>query len=109
MKRSPSADGETIDIFGQTVSDPGVYTGTFSAANGCDSTHTVTVELIDVIQTMETINLCEGETVEVFGMIVDETGHFMETFTSSGGCDSTHQVAVIVEPTVETEEHLRPL
>ena len=37
--------GASIEVLGQTVTSPGVYTAVFDAANGCDSTHTVYVEL----------------------------------------------------------------
>src|SRR5690606_39805784 len=35
-------EGESAVIFGQPVSDPGVYSETYSGVNGCDSIHTVT-------------------------------------------------------------------
>ena len=38
-------EGETAIIFGQPVSDPGLYTQTYSTVNGCDSIHRVTFDV----------------------------------------------------------------
>ena len=37
--------GASLEIFGQTITAPGIYSQTYMAANGCDSVHTVFVKL----------------------------------------------------------------
>jgi gliding motility-associated-like protein len=54
--------GETIVLFGQTVSTPGEYSSTFSNQDGCDSVHTITLliqEEMDLSVTTE--NSCQEE------------------------------------------------
>lgn len=90
-------DGASVEIFGDVVTESGIYSQTFIAANGCDSTHTVTVTFLPPIETQEELFICQDESVEVFGEMVDESGVFSETFTAANGCDSTHTITVIEE------------
>ncbi|MEZ4920172.1 MAG: FG-GAP-like repeat-containing protein [Saprospiraceae bacterium] len=41
--------GDTALVFGQPVATSGIYLQTFTAANGCDSTHTVGLQILDPI------------------------------------------------------------
>ncbi len=97
-------DGETFDIFGDPIGVAGVYSQTFTSAAGCDSTHTVTLAVFPVYETSENLEICDGETVQIFGNPVGTAGDYSETFTSSDGCDSTHTVSLIVNPVFETSE-----
>ncbi len=72
---------------------------TFEGANGCDSTVLLTVVELEDNQTYETIAVCQGETGYVFGEPVNETGLYTETYTSYLGCDSTHNIAFVVQDT----------
>lgn len=91
--------GDSVIIFGTTVSQAGDYAETFTSSTGCDSTHTVTVNVLDINETSETIGICNGETADVFGTPVDTAGVFSETFTGQNGCDSVHTITVVVFPT----------
>ncbi|MBK9016675.1 MAG: gliding motility-associated C-terminal domain-containing protein [Saprospiraceae bacterium] len=42
-------EGGTATIFGQPVSAPGDYSQTFTGSNGCDSTHTVTLAIVNTV------------------------------------------------------------
>ena len=96
--------GDTISVFGTDVSDTGVFTHTFTAITGCDSIHTVIVELNDTIYTSEILTICEGDTVLIFGDPVYLEGIYSETYPSTGGCDSTHSIIVEFTDLFETYE-----
>ncbi len=55
-------EGETTDIFGTPTVLAGVYDMTFTATNGCDSTHTITLTVFDAFEINLTIidNRCSG-------------------------------------------------
>ncbi|MEL6969988.1 MAG: gliding motility-associated C-terminal domain-containing protein [Bacteroidota bacterium] len=89
--------GSSVDIFGDQVTESGIYSQTFTAENGCDSTHTITVTFLPPNETEEEIFLCEGESVEVFGEMQDEAGMYSATFTGANGCDSTHTITLTLE------------
>lgn len=91
--------GQTIIVFGNPVSAAGVFSETFTAQNGCDSIHTVTVNLLPAEETSETIGICEGISIDIFGNQVSDAGIYSETFTSQNGCDSIHTIVLEVYPT----------
>lgn len=54
--------GESSDIFGQPQNTSGVYNGNFTAINGCDSTHIVTLTVLPQIQLeIDATTACFGE------------------------------------------------
>jgi hypothetical protein len=98
--------GDSIAIFGQFISDAGTYEATFSATNGCDSTHAITIDILDTIFVSEQLSLCAGDSISLFGQFVDEAGVYEATFSALNGCDSTHQVIINIVDTIFTQESL---
>ncbi|WP_367390652.1 M12 family metallo-peptidase [Lewinella sp. LCG006] len=96
--------GESVELFGEEVSTSGTYTGNFTSVNNCDSTHTVVLTVVDQIETSETLALCSGSSVELFGEVVSEAGTYEGTFPSAAGCDSIHQVTVTLIEVVNTSD-----
>lgn len=94
--------GQFASIFGEQVREPGTYTQVFTGQGGCDSTHTITLSVVDTIRTREIQNICAGENTEVFGQIVNTAGTFQNNFIAANGCDSLHQVEVVVLDTIAT-------
>jgi len=74
---------------------------TFSGANGCDSTVIVTVNELELIETYETLQACQDESVDIFGTPTFEQGIYDETYPSAQGCDSTHIIYFVVIDTAE--------
>lgn len=91
-------EGDTVVVFGDEVVAAGVFSATFTSQSGCDSIHTITVNVLPGEDTSEEIGICEGETIMVFGNPVSTAGSFSETFTGTNGCDSTHTIDVEVFP-----------
>lgn len=87
-------DGETIIVFGQPVGTAGDYSETYTATNGCDSVHTITVTVLDEVATAEEIAICPLTTTDVFGSQEGQPGEYSMTFTGSNGCDSTHTITL---------------
>lgn len=94
--------GDSVLIFDEYIQAEGVYEKVFMAANGCDSTHTITLFVVDTIRTSETQNICAGESTEVFGQMINTTGTFQSNFIAANGCDSLHQIEVVVLDTIAT-------
>ncbi len=98
--------GESASIFGNTETESGIYSMTFTAANTCDSTHQIELIVSDTILTTEEIMICEGESASIFGNTETESGFFSQTFSTVNGCDSTHQISLSVLSTLSTEEFI---
>lgn len=55
--------GDTATVFGLPRTASGVFKQTFRARNGCDSTHTVSLTVLEAIQiAFDTTSTCAGET-----------------------------------------------
>ena len=107
------------DVFGDMTNVPGVYDSIFVAANGCDSTHTITLELFESPQissiTSTAVSCFEGSdgtaSVEVEGGLSpytylwsnnDETanienqaaGTYSVTITDANGCTVSGSITI---------------
>ncbi|MBK6932500.1 MAG: hypothetical protein IPH12_17230 [Saprospirales bacterium] len=96
--------GDSTLIFNQWRSTAGVYAQTFSAQNGCDSTHSVALQVLPVLQTQESRSICAGDSVLIFNQWRSTAGVYAQTFSAQNGCDSTHAVALQVLPVLQTQE-----
>jgi len=97
-------EGESAEIFGVNETEAGIYSAQFTSSNNCDSTHQIELIVYENIVTIDTISICEGEELEIFGSVETEAGLYESNFTSFNNCDSTHQVNLIVFPTINTNE-----
>jgi hypothetical protein len=96
--------GDSLLIFGQWQSQAGVFSQLFSATGGCDSTHSVTLEVLPALSTTETWAICTGDSLLIFGQWQSQAGVFSQLFSATGGCDSTHSVTLEVLPALSTTE-----
>ncbi|MEL6868137.1 MAG: hypothetical protein AAFP19_27185, partial [Bacteroidota bacterium] len=87
-------EGQTISIFGQSIFQNDTLTQTYSANNGCDSTHQVIANFLPRAFTAELIQACRGEVVQVFNQNITQNDIVQANFTASNGCDSVHQVEI---------------
>jgi gliding motility-associated-like protein len=97
-------EGETIDIFGNQVGTAGTYSQTFTSDNGCDSTVTIELTVLDTVLTTESITICENETADIFGTPTNIPGTYAEMYIGANTCDSTHQITLTVLDTIQTQE-----
>ncbi len=97
-------EGETVVVFGDPVSTAGEFSETFTSQEGCDSTHTITVTVLPNVEIVEDAQICEGDTVFIFGNPIFTSGMFSDTLTASNGCDSIHIINLAVLPNSFTSE-----
>ncbi|MCG8332673.1 MAG: T9SS type A sorting domain-containing protein [Chitinophagales bacterium] len=93
--------GESFIVGDSVYTETGTYVNTFAAANGCDST--LTLELF-VLQPMDTlqVSICAGESYVLGEEVYDVTGIYMDTLFGSTGCQSIIQLELEVYDPVET-------
>ncbi|MEL6863743.1 MAG: gliding motility-associated C-terminal domain-containing protein [Bacteroidota bacterium] len=90
-----ACDGSTADYNGNALSIGSISDFTFTAANGCDSIVTVTVDGLEVFSSSLTLQTCPGTPVVYEGMDLFG-GDLMDfTLTAQNGCDSVVAVEVI--------------
>ena len=93
---------QTYTFFGQVYAETGIYTDTTQATNGCDSIVTVDLRIVDVIEVDIADTICEGEIAVYNGISYDQTGDYLDTLTSVGGCDSVMHISLFVAPIERT-------
>ena len=102
--------GDSTLVFGNFVKTVGVFAQNFSNTNGCDSTHTITVNLFPApVPTNETRQICPGDSTLVFGNFIQTAGTFAQNFSSVNGCDSTHTITVSLLPGLLPTSELRQI
>ena len=99
-----ACDGTTADYNGNALAIGSTTDFIFPAANGCDSTVTVTVNQLDVYMTPLTLEACDGTTADYNGnaLAIGSTTDFV--FPAANGCDST--VTVMVD---QLDTYMTPL
>lgn len=93
-------EGENVQIFGVAQSTAGTYLDSLTTLNGCDSILSISlfVKPTHLIQ-VDSIEICEGESVQIFGVSQSTTGTYLDSLTTVNGCDSILSVSLIVKPT----------
>ncbi len=80
--------GDSIDIAGKTYREAGTFSDTLSSVQGCDSVLLITVELREVQYERIHATICNAETFDFHGRMLDSAGMYSDTLTGSNGCDS---------------------
>ncbi|MBK7096716.1 MAG: hypothetical protein IPH57_17250 [Saprospiraceae bacterium] len=83
---------------GNNYDQSGSYTYQTINSAGCDSMVTINLIITDHIERSDTINICEGDSIKIFGNWIAKEGEISEIFTSSAGCDSIQTYNISVRP-----------
>ena len=94
--------GQVYTENGFNVSEAGVYTQTFTSANGCDSIVTLTLNILPSYNTNLTATICQGSELNISGFHVTEGGVYTQNLTSVNGCDSIVTLTVTELPIIHT-------
>lgn len=81
--------GESFSFDGQELTNAGVFPFNYTSSAGCDSTITVIVELAQTYTEQASATICEGESYMFGDQLLTQTNTYMNTLTSSMGCDSS--------------------
>ncbi len=90
---------------GSLTSESGMYEFTLLSELGCDSLINVNIEMLDVLQTEQELQLCEGQDLQLpDGSFTSEAGQFEYNYQSGNGCDSISTVIVEIIESYEGSE-----
>lgn len=74
---------------GTVVSTAGTYMDTLLSSSGCDSIITTTLTVSNALTANQSFTLCQGTNFTLpGGTVVSTSGTYLDTLTSTGGCDS---------------------
>ncbi|MEM9918230.1 MAG: M43 family zinc metalloprotease [Bacteroidota bacterium] len=95
--------GDTIERYGQKFFEAGTFTFTWQLDN-CETDVTMNVLTFDAFRTAETIEICQGEVAFLFGQAETEAGLYEATFQTVSGCDSIHEITLLLRDTFYEEQ-----
>jgi gliding motility-associated-like protein len=82
---------------GQNRTVSGIYTATYTAANGCDSIVTLYLKIKSTSSSsLPPITLCPGQSYFFNGQNRTTTGTYTQILTNSQGCDSTRTLILTI-------------
>ena len=90
--------GNSYDFFGQILSEAGVYVDTIATMLGCDSIVELHLSVFPTDPVVLDTNICPGDSYTFNGHPISEPGVYLDTLTSSGGCDSISELHLSYAP-----------
>ena len=93
---------QTYDFDGQILLQAGTYTAVLAGANGCDSTVTLTLEVLPLAQNAFAASVCNGASFEYNGQIFTQSGTYLFDYpgASANGCDSVETLFLTIFPLI---------
>ena len=80
--------GSSYDFNGQTLTTGGTYIDTLTAGSGCDSIVTLNLTVIQPVSQVISAAICAGSSYTFGSQTLTTAGTYIDTLTSSSGCDS---------------------
>lgn len=98
-------DGDIFILGNNAYNQAGTYTYDFVAANGCDSTVTVELAIVNDFEIENrSVSICAGDVYEIGGSTYTESGSYEVVWETQGGCDSTVMLDLHVESPIVVSE-----
>lgn len=94
--------GETYNLNNFNESEAGIYTHSGMSIYGCDSLFTLNLIVNPTYTTNLSAEILEGQTYDLNGHILNQTGIYYDTLSTIEGCDSVFILDLIVYPNVQT-------
>ena len=94
--------GSSFNFDGDALTESGVYEAVYSAENGCDSTVTLNLSVVEFFDTHLSATICAGETYAFGDTTLGLSGVYVDSLTAAGGCDSTVTLNLKVLPVPTT-------
>lgn len=98
--------GETYSFNGFDYSVSGTYTAVYTSANGCDSTVTLNLDVLNPSSSLTIVTICPGDSYLFNGTFYSSPGTYASIQTSVNGCDSTALLDLSINsipPTILTD------
>ena len=95
--------GESYEFQGIALTESGIYAVLLTNADGCDSTITLTLTVLETSSTDLEASICAGESYEFQGDMLTEAGVYTAMLTNAAGCDSTVTLTLAVSLATSSE------
>jgi gliding motility-associated-like protein len=99
-------EGDSALIFGQYEYFGGTYTQNLTSQFGCDSIITTTLIVNPTSFQIVNTSICQGDSLNIGGTYISETGTYYHQISSTAGCDSIQQINVLVHQIYESTSYV---
>ena len=91
-------EGDSVWINGQYEYFAGVYSQNLTTQFGCDSILTTTLIVNPIFSNQINTSICQGDSLNIGGTYISETGTYYDVFQTYNGCDSVTQINLTIKP-----------
>ena len=95
--------GASVTVNGTAYNTTGKYVEVTNTTDGCDSTITLQLQVVDTTARTVNVTLCEGEVYHFGDTLIRTPGSFRQNLVGRHGCDSNVVANVTMSPTYDTE------
>ncbi len=99
-------EGDSIFVLNRWISEEGTYAIHKENAGECDSLYSVDITIRPLKYTYDTINICQGDTIEVFGFEISSETDVEQSYVGSNDCDSTVYMHITVLPLSSSQSQI---
>ncbi|TVR84458.1 MAG: gliding motility-associated C-terminal domain-containing protein [Saprospirales bacterium] len=96
-------NGQEYDFFGTLLTSSGSYTHTTQTESGCDSVVNLQLTVLPAAEEHIFEIICQGQSFDFNGQIVNQSGQYMAELLNSEGCDSIVYLDLIVLPAIQSQ------
>lgn len=98
-------NGDSYVFDNQTLTQSGIYTKLEVNSEGCDSTITLNLSVLNPISTTLNESICTGSSYNFNGQQLSQAGQYTATYASQQGCDSvvTLNLSIIAAPQISQQ------
>ncbi|MEL6923218.1 MAG: gliding motility-associated C-terminal domain-containing protein, partial [Bacteroidota bacterium] len=100
-------EGDSILLGDNYETESGIYPVNFMTVDGCDSLVTYELTVHPSYSFYEEHQICQGDSIYLFGAYRYFTQRFTHNYTTVNGCDSIREVQLFVRPFIEVTETIQ--
>ncbi|MBT3207044.1 MAG: T9SS type A sorting domain-containing protein [Bacteroidetes bacterium] len=89
---------DSVQFGNNWVNSSGYHYDSLQNYLGGDSINFIYVDAYPIFSEFFTVEICENETYEFYGQLLDSAGTYSENFQTINGCDSIEELILIVNP-----------
>lgn len=94
--------GDTIEVFGESVFESRTLDAQLPSSRVCDSISNVYIDVISAQPEFDNRVICPGDTTVVLSRLITSDTAYVEILTNSEGCDYPYFVSVDLLPSITT-------
>jgi len=91
-------DNDSILVGGAYQNQAGVYVDSLKSIVGCDSIVTSTLAVNSTYIFTQNSSICNGDSILFGGNWINTSGTYLDSYSTTAGCDSIYQLDLIVNP-----------